>query len=136
MIHDLTSNSDFSMKTNDSLLDVDITTEDEMLDLTEVVYTGTSSDRHMKRLINEYESETNTSCHRCGCTIFIKKWDFCRENYAPNLCKNCNQYLNYEYERKPRIYDNFDDNDTHYDIVPYNFIEFDDEPINNIFLWD
>lgn len=136
MIHDLTSNSDFSDFTDFSeeiidLLDVPIQSTDEILDFTEIVYTGTSSDREFKRLVNVFDNK----CDRCGCDINIKGWEYCQDNFCTTLCEKCNQYLNEEYGNRLNFYDS--DDYYYQNTRPYNFIESDNELfINNIFLWD
>lgn len=133
MVHDLTANLDFT-NNNNRELKFDLDLEDlEELDLTELVYTGSPSDRHLKRLLNSDEVLDNNSCHRCGRKIIEKLWEFSMYDNILCLCPICDKELSEENSDRHSVSNK---NKALFNgLFKYADNDFD-RPINNIFLWD
>lgn len=131
MVHDLTANSDFT-NNNNRELKFDLDLEDlRKLDLTELVYTGSPSDRHLKRLLNSYEALDNNFCHRCGRKIIEKLWEFSMYDNILSLCPICDKELSEEYSSSVA-----NENKALFNrLFKFNDNDFN-RPTDNIFLWD
>lgn len=133
MVHDLTANLDFTDK-NDRELKIDLDSDYLVeLDLAELVYTGSPSDRYLKRLLNSDEVLDNNSCHRCGRKIIEKLWEFSMYDNILCLCPICDKELSEENSDRHSV---FNKNKALFNGL-FKFADNDfDRPIDNIFLWD
>lgn len=128
MIHDLTAKNDFLKESNlsEQYHRYIEKIEEERDNLTppdnEIILTGTTSDRDLKRYVLDCENSQRNICDCCGRQINNKPWNFIKQK---TLCSYCELRLEREYGaavegRKP------------WDIVAPER----EEIINNVLLWD
>lgn len=128
MVHDLTAKNDFSKEINlsEQLHKYMEKAKEEKDELTppdkEIILTGTTNDREVKRYVLDCENNQRNICDCCGRSINNKPWNFIKQR---TLCSYCELRLEREYGaaveiRKP------------WDIVTPER----EEIINNVFLWD
>lgn len=146
MVHDLTANSDFQQSRGfNSLLGRIVSdfggVRDEFESLTppydEIVLTGTTSDRDLKRYVLDYESDQKNMCDCCGSPIRIRPWDF-DENKT--LCHECEKWLEETHNSREdnRLLEEVIDDSLAVRVVkPWDIRDFDREnAVDNVLLWD
>lgn len=95
----------------------------------EIVYTGSKSDREMKRYCRRKE-EKESYCDCCGRPLSFVPW---RENNYSILCKKCEERFVEENDFRKPIHIRI----PYYEIIMAQRQEGENQrPLDNIFLWD
>lgn len=128
MVHDLTAKNDFSKEINlsEQLHKYMEKAKEEKDELTppdkEIILTGTTNDREVKRYVLDCENNQRNICDCCGRSINNKPWNFIKQM---TLCQNCESRLEKEYGI-------FREKSKPWDITSQER----GNVINNVFLWD